>query len=174
MSFAKSTKHVKRSGVKWFVYCLIFVGIICVFTPKLLISKASKIIDANIKGDTADSLPKKEIFVANNYLHTARYFPGFDEKGAQGQKMILDYYFPLFKADYDRLKFACVDNAITELTKQGGNKDSIRTAALESEWKKYPDTVALADFRSKWDVYHKAFAKSLPDYHRFMDAKHIR
>ena len=96
MSFAKSTKHVKRSGVKWFVYCLIFVGIICVFTPKLLISKASKIIDANIKGDTADSLPKKEIFVANNYLHTARDFPGFDEKGAQGQKMILDYYFPLF------------------------------------------------------------------------------
>ncbi|MBP5369598.1 MAG: hypothetical protein J6Z01_14215 [Bacteroidales bacterium] len=174
LSFSRNTKHQKKSGARLFIYGLILFGIIAIFIPKLLISKAYKIIEANITGTTADSLPKNEIFTANNYLLTARYFPGFDQKGADGQKVILDYYFPLFKADYDRLKFACVDNAISELSKQGGDKDSIRSIALESEWKKYPDSAALADFRSKWDIYHKVFIKSLPDYYRFIDAQHIR
>ena len=174
ISLSRNQKHQKKSGARLFIYGLILIGIVAIFTPKLLISKASKIIGNNLKGATADTLPSSEIFVANNYLLTARYFPGFDTKGAEGQKMILDYYFPLFKADYDRLKFACVDNAISELSKQGGNMDSIRTAALESEWKKYPDTAALADFRAKWDIYHKAFIKSLPDYYRFVDSQHIR
>ena len=172
--FPHGTKHEKKSGVKWFIYCLVFIAILCIFTPKLLISKASKILEDNIKGNTADTLPKLEIFVANNYLLTARYFPGFDQKAADGQKMILDYYFPLFKSDYDRLKFACVDNAITQLSSEGLDKDSARILALESGWKKYPDTAALASFRKNWDTYHKAFLKSLPDYYRFVDANHLR
>ena len=168
------TPKSRKLGIKWLIYAIILIGILCYFTPKLLISKASKILDKNIIGDRADSLPKSEVFVANNYLHTARYFPGFDTKGAEGQKLILDYYFPLFKADYDKLKFACVDNAITQLTKQGVDKDSARIQALESAWKKYPDTTALNQFRKNWDTYHKSFIKSLPDYYRFVDAAHIR
>ena len=174
ISFSRKTKHQKKSGARLFIYGVILIGIIAIFIPKFLINKAYKIIGANITGATADTLPKSEIFTANNYLLTARYFPGFDQKGAEGQKVILDYYFPLFKADYDKLKFACVDNAISELSKQGGDKDSIRSIALESELKKYPDSAALADFRSKWDIYHKVFIKSLPDYYRFIDAQHIR
>ena len=138
-------------------------------------NKSTKIIETTLKGDTADTLPSSEIFVANNYLLTARYFPGFDAKGATGQKMIMDYYFPLFKKDYDQLKFACVDNAISQLTSQGVDKDSARIQALESSWRQYPDTAALRIFRSRWDTYHKNFIKSLPDgYYRFVDADHIR
>ena len=174
ISLSRNNKYQKKSGARLFIYGLILIGIVAIFIPKLLIMKAYKIIEANLTGTTADTLPKSEVYVANNYLLTARYFPGFDQKGADGQKVILDYYFPLFKADYDRMKFACVDNAISELSKQGGDMDSIRTAALESEWKKYPDTAALADFRKKWDIYHKSFIKSLPDYYRFVDAQHIR
>ena len=173
--FPKTTKHDKKSGARWFIYGLILIGIVGIFTPKLLISKASKIIESTLKGSTADTLPTSEIFVANNYLLTARYFPGFDAKGAAGQKMIMDYYFPLFKKDYDQLKFACVDNAISHLTSEGVDKDSARIQALESLWRQYPDTAALSTFRSRWDIYHKNFIKSLPDgYYRFVDADHIR
>ncbi|MCQ2975110.1 MAG: hypothetical protein MJ211_09935 [Bacteroidales bacterium] len=173
--FPKKAKQPKKFGAKWLFYALILIGIICIFTPKLLIYKASKILEKNITDSVAINYPPKEVMVANNYLLTARYFPGFEEKGSQGQKLILDYYFPLFKKDYDILKYACVDKAIKEISKIDTiSKDSINIIALESGWKKYPDSIALEEFRAKWDTYHKSFIKSLPNYYRFIDANHLR
>ena len=79
------------------------------------------------------------------------------------------------KADYDKLKFASVDNAISFLKAEGKTPaDSINIKALQTEWRRHPDEEALKDFRSKWDTYHKYFAHSLlPEYPRFIDAQHL-
>ncbi len=172
-----ANKRKKPSIVRWVLYAAIFLGVLFIFIPQYLLHKASGILDREIpdKTKTADSLPSKSVLVAYNYLDVARFFPMSKTKAMEGQKLILDYYFPLFKQDYNKLKFACVDNAISELRKAEPETciDSIRTRALQTEWRKHPDQEALEDFRAKWDIYHKNFAHSLPEYPRFIDSKHL-
>jgi len=172
-----SKKRKKPSILKWAIYALILLVGIFILIPRFLTYKAGKILEKEIPESkkTADTLPSKDIFVAYNYLQVAKFFPTAEKKAVEGHKMILDFYFPLFKEDYNKLKFACVDNAISELRKQDptANKDSINTKALTTEWRKYPDQEALENFRSRWDIYHKNFARSLPEYPRFIDPKHL-
>ncbi len=175
--FKSNVKRRKSpSMLKWAIYAVVLIAALFIMIPKLLIHKANGIIQKEIPEGkpSADSLPKGEIFTAYNLLKVAGFFPIGEDKAKEGQQLILNYYFPLFKADYDRLKFACVDNAISYLKAEGKTPaDSINIKALETEWRRHPDEDALEDFRSKWDTYHKYFAKSLPEYPRFIDAQHI-
>lgn len=179
MTYFKSTIKKRKSSslLKWGIYAALLVVGLFIFIPKLLIYKASKIINTEIPEgkSSADSVPSKTIFAAYNFLQVAKFFPLGEDKAIEGQKEIMDFYFPLFKEDYNKLKFASVDNAISELRKQNPdeNSDTIRKRALESEWRKYPDTEALEQFRANWDIYHKNFAHSLPEYPRFIDAQHL-
>ncbi len=170
-------KRKKPSIIKWAIYAVVLLGAIFLFIPRFLIYKASQILEKEIPASkqTADSLPSKSVFVAYNYLKVAKFFPLGEDSANEGHQRILNYYFPLFKEDYNKLKFACVDNAINELRKQdpSANADSINIKALSTEWRKYPDNEALEEFRQNWDTYHKNFAHSLKDYPRFIDPKHL-
>lgn len=176
--FNTTTKKRKSSGMlKWGIYAAILIVALFVFIPKYLIYKAKQIIITEIPEgkSSADSVPSKNIFAAYNFLQVAKFFPLGEQQAIEGQKGIMDFYFPLFKEDYNRLKFACVDNAISELKKQNpsANADSISKSVLEYEWRNYPDQQALEEFRAKWDIYHKNFAHSLPEYPRFIDPEHL-
>ncbi|MCR5455956.1 MAG: hypothetical protein K6F33_13285 [Bacteroidales bacterium] len=169
-------KRKSPSMLKWAIYAVVLIAALFFFIPKMLVHRAYNIINEEIPATqtTADSLPKSVIFTAHNLLQVAKFFPTGESKAIEGQKRILDFYFPLFKADYDKLKFACVDNAISSLTSQGTTPaDSITIKALQTEWRKHPDEAALEDFRAKWDTYHKYYAHSLPEYPRFIDAQHM-
>ncbi|MBO7462385.1 MAG: hypothetical protein J6T96_07290 [Bacteroidales bacterium] len=170
-------KRKSPSMLKWAIYAIVLIAALFFFIPKMLVNRAFDIIDKEIPEGktTADSVPKKTIFTAYNLLQVAKFFPTSEKRALEGQKMILDFYFPLFKADYDKLKFACVDNAISFLKAEGKTPaDSINIKALQTEWRRHPDEEALEDFRSKWETYHKFFAHSLlPEYPRFIDAQHL-
>ncbi|MCQ2252038.1 MAG: hypothetical protein MJZ61_01170 [Bacteroidales bacterium] len=175
--FKSNVKKRKSSSMlKWAIYAIVLVAALFIFIPRFLIYKANTLLETAIpKGkNTADSLPCKEAYMAYNYLQVAKFFPTGEGSAKEGQKLILDYYFPLFKEDYNKLKFACVENAIKELKKQPEiDPDSINIKALESEWIKYPDNEALEEFRAKWDTYHKFYSRSLPEYYRFIDPNHL-
>lgn len=176
--FKSSAKNQKKpSIIKWVIYAALFLTALFIFIPRFLIHKAHTILDQEIpeNSKTADTLPSKQIFTAYNFLQVARFFPMSEAKAVEGQKLILDYYFPLFKEDYNKLKFACVDNAISELRKANPDMeiDSIRTMALQTGWRKYPDAQALEEFRAKWDKYHKNYSHELPEYPRFIDPQHL-
>ena len=165
-------KRNSPSKLKWTIYAVVLAAVLAFFIPKMLVNKGFKIIEEEIPADkaTADSCPKSSLFNAYNMLEMAKLFPGFSKSTAEGQKRIFDYHLPLFKEDYNKLKFACVDNAISFLKTEGTTPaDSINIKALSTEWHKHPDSVALADFQSKWELYHKYFASSLPEYPRFID-----
>lgn len=174
------TSNIKKrkspSMLKWAIYAIVLIAALFFFIPKMLVHRAFNIINEEIpeNATTADTLPKNVIFTAYNMLQVAKFFPTGENSAKEGQKKILDFYFPLFKADYNKLKFACVDNAISFLKSEGNTPaDSINIKALETEWRKHPDEAALQEFRSKWDTYHKYYAHSLPDYPRFIDAQHL-
>lgn len=175
--FKSNVKKRKSSSLlKWAIYAVVLIAALFFFIPRMLVSRAYNIINEEIPADkpTADSVPKSRIFTAFNLLQVAKHFQTGEKKSLEGQKMILDFYFPLFKADYDKLKFACVDNAISFLKAEGKTPaDSINIKALQTEWRRHPDEEALEDFRSKWETYHKYFAHSLPEYPRFIDAQHF-
>jgi hypothetical protein len=165
-------KRKSPSMLKWAIYAVVLIAALFFFIPKMLVNRAYNIINEEIPATktTADSVPKSTVFTAYNLLQVAKFFPTGEKNALEGQKRILDFYFPLFKADYDKLKFACVDNAISFLKSEGKTPaDSINIKALSTEWHKHPDSVALADFQSKWELYHKYFASSLPEYPRFID-----
>ena len=175
IEYKSRLKHKKKTpAVKWALYALVFVGVVFLFVPKYLFYKASSIIDKHIaEGSSVYSAPPDaELVAAYNYLQTANMFPGFSEKAKSGQKLIMDYYFPLFKEDYSQMKFACVDNAMAMLNDSSfANADSLRAYALVEGWKRYPDTAALSAFNKKWRLYHRCFKHSLPDYHFFVNPK---
>lgn len=167
-------KHKKKTpAARWALYTIAFLGVAFMFLPKYLTYKAEKIINKHIPdtSQTSNNPPDKELFVAYNYLQTANMFPGFSQKAKSGQKLIMDYYFPLFKQDYDIMKYACVDNAMQQLKDSTINPDSIRISAIEKYWKTYPDTAALNAFNKKWRVYHRYYKHSLPQYHFFVNPK---
>ncbi len=178
MVYFKSNVKKRKSPsiLKWAIYAVVLIAALFFLIPKMLVHRAFNIINEEIPASktTADSLPKSVVFTAYNLLQVAKFFPSGESQALEGQKKILDFYFPLFKADYDKLKFACVDNAISHLKSEGKTPaDSVNIKALQTEWRKYPDEAALEDFRSKWDTYHKYFAHSLPEYPRFIDAQHL-
>ncbi|MBO4772481.1 MAG: hypothetical protein J5595_08070 [Bacteroidales bacterium] len=169
-------KRKSQSMLKWAIYAVVLIATLFFVIPRMLVSRAYNIINEEIPATkaTADSVPKNTIFTAYNLLQVAKFFPTGENKALEGQKRIMDFYFPLFKADYDKLKFACVDNAISYLKSEGKTPaDSINIKALQTEWRRHPDEAALEDFRSKWETYHKYFAHSLPEYPRFIDAQHL-
>ena len=168
--YTHNRKRKKPSILKWAVYAAVLVGLLFWCIPKYLIYKAGKILDEEIpEGISASECPpSKKVMTAYNYLQVAKFFPSGEDDGLKGQKLILDYYYPLFKSDYEKMKFLCVDNAITVLS--GSDtvaKDSAGVMALRDGWKKYPDKAAVEDFKEKWSVYHKNFSKTLKDYYRF-------
>ena len=174
MSYFNSNvkKRKSPSMLKWTIYAVVLVAALAFIIPRMLMNKGFKIIDEEIPADkaTADSCPKSSLFTAYNLLDMAKLFPFCEKRTTEGQKIIFNFYLPLFKEDYNRLKFACVDNAISYLKAEGKTPaDSINIKALETEWHRHPDSAALADFRSKWELYHKYFAHSLPEYPRFID-----
>lgn len=176
--FIQNTKKRKKSSMlKWAIYAAVLLLMIFVFIPRFLIYKAGNILDKEIPEgkQVADSFPPRDVFVAYNFLQVAKFFPLGEDKANEGQKQILDFYFPLFKDDYNKLKFACVDNAISEIKKQnpGISADSASMMALGGGWREHPDPQALSEFRSHWDTYHKNYAHSLPEYPRFIDAGHL-
>lgn len=178
MVYFKSNVKKRKSPsiLKYAIYAVMLIAALMFFIPRMLINRAFNIINEEIPEGkaTADSVPKSRIFTAYNFLQVAKHFPAGEKRSLEGQKMILDFYFPLFKADYDRLKFASVDNAISYLKSEGKTPaDSINIKALQTEWRRHPDQAALEDFRSKWETYHKYFAHSLPEYPRFIDAQHF-
>ena len=169
-------KRKKPSIIKWAIYAVVLLAVLFVFIPKMLVYKAWTILEKEIPEgkQSADSIPGSNVFKAYNYLQVAKFFPLGETKAIEGQKMILDFYFPLFKEDYNKLKFACVDNTIEYLKSDGVTPvDSVNIKALTTEWRLHPDNAALEDFRAKWGIYHKYFAHSLPDYPRFVDSKHL-
>ncbi len=169
-------KRKSPSMLKWAIYAVVLIAALFFFIPRMLVHRANKIISEEIPADkaTADSTPKNTVFTAYNLLQVAKFFPGNGSRALEGQKRIMDYYLPLFKEDYNRLKFACVDNAISYLKAEGKTPaDSINIKALQTEWRRHPDEAALEDFRSKWEIYHKYFAHSLPEYPRFIDPQHL-
>jgi hypothetical protein len=168
--YKRNVKRKRPSVLKWALYAVVLVGLLFFFIPKYLIYKAGKIFETEIPKDAAVSEipPSKKVMTAYNYLQVAKFFPSGEEDGLKGQKFILDYYFPLFKKDYEKMKFLCVDNAMTVLSASDSiAKDSVSVMALKSCWKKYPDKQAVEDFKEKWGVYHKDFSKELKDYYRF-------
>ena len=175
--FKNNVKKRKSSSMlKWAIYAVVLIAALFFMIPKMLINRAYNIIKEEIPENktTADTLPKNVIFTAYNLLQVAKFFPSSEDRAKDGQQLILDYYFPLFKEDYNKLKFACVDNAISFLKSEGKTPaDSINIKALQTEWRKHPDEAALEDFRSKWETYHKYYAHSLADYPRFIDAQHL-
>lgn len=169
-------KRKKPSIIKWLIYAAVLLAALFIFIPRYLIHKACNIIEEEIPDSTAtvNNPPSKKMMTAYNYLQVAKFFPLGEKEGIKDQKFIMDYYFPLFKTDYNKLKFACVDNAISKLKENDTiPADSINIIALKSAWRNYPDSTALEEFREKWDSYHKKFAKSIPEYPRFIDAKHL-
>ena len=176
--FKSNVKKRKSSSMlKWAIYAVVLIAALFFFIPRMLVHRAFKIINEQIPASqaTADTLPKNTIFTAYNLLQVAKFFPTGEARAKEGQQRIFEFYFPLFKEDYNRLKFACVDNAITYLKSEGKTPaDSINIKALQTEWRKHPDEEVLEDFRSKWELYHKYFAHSLlPEYPRFIDAQHL-
>lgn len=168
--FKHNTKRKKPSILKYALYAAVLVALLFFFIPKYLIYKAGKIFSEEIPEDAAvsETPPSKKIMTAYNYLQVAKFFPSGEEDGLKGQKIILDYYYPLFKKDYEKMKFLCVDNAITVLSgTEGLSKDSVNIMALTDYWKKHPDIQAVKDFKEKWGVYQKNYSKELKDYYRF-------
>lgn len=168
--FKHNTKRKKPSILKYALYAAVLVALLFFFIPKYLIYKAGKIFSEEIPQDAAvsETPPSKKIMTAYNYLQVAKFFPSGEEDGLKGQKIILDYYYPLFKKDYEKMKFLCVDNAITVLSgTEGLSKDSVNIMALTDYWKKHPDIQAVKDFKEKWGVYQKNYSKELKDYYRF-------
>lgn len=168
--YKRNVKRKRPSVLKWALYAAVLVGLLFFFIPKYLVYKAGKIFETEIPQDAAvsETPPSKKIMTAYNYLQVAKFFPSGEEDGLKGQKIILDYYYPLFKKDYEKMKFLCVDNAITVLSgTEGLSKDSVNIMALTDYWKKHPDIQAVKDFKEKWGVYQKNYSKELKDYYRF-------
>jgi len=168
--YNRNVKRKRPSVLKWALYAAVLVGLLFFFIPKYLVYKAGKIFETEIPQDAAvsETPPSKKIMTAYNYLQVAKFFPSGEEDGLKGQKIILDYYYPLFKKDYEKMKFLCVDNAITVLSgTEGLSKDSVNIMALTDYWKKHPDIQAVKDFKEKWGVYQKNYSKELKDYYRF-------
>ncbi|MBQ3690572.1 MAG: hypothetical protein II937_12030 [Bacteroidales bacterium] len=175
MTYYKSNiRRKKPSILKWVIYAAVLVGVLFLFIPKYLIHKASNAIKEEITDTTqlAQKPPTKKIMSAYNYYQVAKFFPLGEEEGIKGQKYILDYYYPLFKKDYDKMKIACIDNAISELNRKNNiPKDSVNIKAIESEWKNYPEPQAVNDFLDNWEFYHKKYQKELEGYYRFARIK---
>lgn len=168
--FKHNTKRKKPSIIKYALYAAVLVALLFFFIPKYLIYKAGKIFNGEIpQGTTISEIPpSKQMMTAYNYLQVAKFFPSGEEDGLKGQKFILDYYYPLFKKDYEKMKFLCVDNAITFLNGVDSiSKDSVNIMALRDYWKKHPDNQAVKEFKETWGIYHKNFSKELKDYYRF-------
>ena len=98
-------KRKSQSMLKWAIYAVVLIAALFFFVPRMLINRAFNIINEEIPENktTADSVPKNRIFTAYNFLQVAKHFPTGEKRALEGQKMILDFYFPLFKADYDRV-----------------------------------------------------------------------
>ncbi|MBQ3657832.1 MAG: hypothetical protein II956_13500 [Bacteroidales bacterium] len=168
--FKHNIKRKKSSILKYALYAAVLVALLFFFIPKYLVYKAGTIFSKEIpEGVTISEIPpSKQMMTAYNYLQVAKFFPAGEEDGLKGQKFILDYYYPLFKKDYETMKFLCVDNAITFLKGiDSVNKDSVNVMALKNYWKKQPDNQAVKEFKAKWEIYHKNFSKELKDYYRF-------
>lgn len=172
----RNIKRKKPAVWRWLVYAVVLVGVLFFAVPRYLIYKANSIIESEIPDSTAavSAPPSSMMMAAYNYLQVAKFFPAGESKGIEGQKFIMDYFFPLFKRDWEKLKFACVDNAISVLKSNPEIcKDSVNAIALDRGWKQHPDSAALEDFRKSWDSYHKKYQKELSNYYRFRDGKHL-